>query len=93
MANITFVLDRHGGADILKNNQKLIDIENQTMSSVLSNIEAQFFQQFGVEGKFEKKQTTGDRTQVIIRAANQRTGAILKANPRWLAQFIDNINI
>lgn len=93
MSNVDFILDRSGGADILKNNASLIQLESSTMADVRSNVEAQFFQAFGVEGSFNLKHVTNDRSHVIIEAADKQTAGILKANQGWLATFINNITI
>lgn len=93
MASVTFVLDQSGGAEILRNNKKLQSLQVSAMRGVLADIEAQFFQTFGVEGSFEIVEFTTDRMNAKIQAADKKTGAILKANPRWLDTFINNITI
>lgn len=93
MANIDFILDRSGGADVLKNNRELIQLENSAMQSVISNVEAQFLQTFGVQGSFTIKQITNDRTHVILEANDKQTAGILRANQGWLSHFLNNITI
>ena len=93
MADITFKLDQSGGAEILQRNYELQKLEQRAFDSVISDIEAQFFQTFGVEGKFVQEAFTTNRYNIKISAADKRTGAILKANPGWLGKFTTNINI
>lgn len=93
MNTVKFILNIAGGADILKNNTALQSMEDAALNSVLGDIEAQFFQTFGVEGKFQVADFTTDRSSAKIQAADARTGAVLKANPRWLDQFTDNMKI
>lgn len=93
MSDVTFKLNQSGGAEILRRNEKIQQLERTAFSGVLTNIEAQFFQTFGVEGKFEIVEFETDRHNIKIQAADKPTGAILKANPGWLATFIPNIQI
>ena len=92
-SNIVFKLDHAGGAEILKDNNSLQLMMKTTMNEVLVNIEAQFFQTFGTEGRFELVEYTTDRSSVKIRASDARTAAILKTAPKWLDTFINNITI
>lgn len=92
--DVRFILN-HGAAGraLLRGNAKMINAQMGAMSGLLGTIRAQFFQQFGFEGKFEMEPFTTDRSTVKIHAADARTTKTLKANPRWLAQFIDNISV
>lgn len=93
MAQVDFILDRVGGADILRNNPELIAMEHNAIDGLQGIIAAQFFLQFGVEGEFDLIQNTTDRTRVIIRAASKQTTAILKNNPGWLGQFVNSMKL
>lgn len=93
MAKVDFKLDQTGGAIILQRNAKIRSMENQAMMSVLSAAKAQFFIDFKKEGEFEFATYTSDRYTAKVRAANKETQAILKRNPRWMMQFMDNIQI
>lgn len=92
-SDIEFTLDRSGGADILKNNNVLQEMQKSAMQEVLTNIEAQFFQTFGVQGTFKLTEFTTDRSSVKIGAADSKTAAVLKRSPGWLNTFINNITI
>ena len=92
MKDVTFRIDyQAAGRTILRGNAKMISLQNSTMGPVLATIRAQFFQQFGFEGKFDMQMFTTDRSTVKIFANDARTAKTLKANPKWMAQFIDNI--
>lgn len=93
MSDVKFTINIAGGADILKNNQALQSLQSEAMERILGVIEAQFFQTFGADGHFQIVDFTTDRSSVKIQAADAGTGAILKANPRWLDQFIDNMKL
>jgi hypothetical protein len=92
-SNISFTLDRSGGAEILRNNTALQSMQKTAMDAVLINVTAQFFQTFGAEGRFEIVEFTTDRSSIKINAANAQTAAILKSAPKWLDTFINNITI
>lgn len=93
MANVKFELDRQGGAEILKNNRTLIGMQDTAMNQVLSIVQANFFQTFGVEGEFEIRHTLGDRRGVAIIPSSKRTRAILNSHPGWLSTYMNNIRI
>ncbi len=89
-----FTLDRAGVRKaILVNNGQLQSLERSVAELILSEAAAQFFQTFGIEGKFELTGFTTDRSTYKISAADAATGAILKANPKWLDQFTDSVKI
>lgn len=77
--------------EIMKGNE-ISKMEQEIMTQKLSQVQAEFLQQFGFEGKFELKAVTTNsrRSRVTYRivAANARTGAALKRQPGWLGQFI-----
>lgn len=93
MSSVKFQLDYSGGMDLLTNNPKLKNIQYSLMESILPAIEAQFFQEFGVEGKFEISDFVTDRYGVKIYAANKLTSTVLAKNPKWLNQFITNLSV
>jgi len=93
MKSVVFKLNVAGGADILRNNPNIRQIEEEVFTAALSDISAKFFQTFGVEGSFELVEFTTDRTSSKIRASDARTATILRANPKWLDQFIVNMKI
>lgn len=86
---IKFWLDRPGaGEEILKGNSKVKKLEQKVMEDALSEIQAEFLTEFGFEGRFELQfKPTSLRSAYRIRAADKRTGAILKAHPLWLDKF------
>lgn len=93
MKKVRTWLNDKGVQDILVHNNKLEAMEQEIMTRRLSEIQASFFQQFGVEGSFELKavQTrpsqSGNRIAFRIVASNAQTQAILRQNPGWLGQF------
>lgn len=90
---IDFKLDRSGVSSLLKENNQLETLQQSALEGLLPIIEASFFQTFGLKGKFEIVSFTTDRSSVKISAADKQTNAVLKASPKWLDQFIDNIII
>ena len=80
-----------GVRDIMKGS-KIADIEQQIMMEKLGRIQAEFFQTFGSEGKFEIKRVDTNsrrsRTSFRIVAADSSTAAILKKHSGWLAKFL-----
>lgn len=92
-SNIEFILDQSGGSKILKGNSALQTMQLSAMEGILANIQAQFFQTFGVEGTFKIVEFTTDRSNVKIQAADAQTSAVLKRSPKWLNTFINNITI
>lgn len=91
---VKFKIDRAATqSELLMNNQLLRNLMKEQITQVLSVAEAEFFQKFSVQGKFEIIEITTDRRSARLRATNKQTSAILKNNPGWLAQFIDNIQL
>ena len=88
--DIKFWLDRPGvGEVILRNNEKLKSLEAQYAESILANVRASFLQTFGFSGTFEIQYSpTRFRSTYRIRAADAKTGAVLKKKPGWLRQFV-----
>ena len=93
MNNIIFKLNRAGGADILRNNPTLASLQTSAMQQVLADVQAQFFQTFGVEGHFELRQTLGDRRGVTLVPTSKQTRAVLNTHPGWLSTYMNNIKI
>lgn len=95
MAKVRIWYDKKNiGNDILKGNQKLKDMERNAIQHALNNVEAQFMQQFGFQGKFEVKyDPTKYRSRFRLIAADARTTAVLKKNPGWLKQFANNMKL
>lgn len=91
--SIEFVLNQSGGAEILRNNAALQTMQKTAADDVLSNVQAQFFQTFGVEGVFRIVEFTTDRSSIKVQAADAKTSAILRTSPKWLSTFINNITI
>lgn len=77
--------------DILKG-QPIANMEQQIMMQKLSQVQAEFLQHFGFEGKFELRRTNTNsrrsRTTFRIVASNARTSAALKREPGWLGKFL-----
>ena len=82
---------REIGRDILMDNTKLQTLEQHAIQNALNQAEAQFMSQFGFPGKFEIKAFKTNRYNFKLVAADSRTGAVLKKNPGWLAQFVNNM--
>ena len=80
-----------GLREIMKG-EKIEKMEEQIMAQKLSQIEAEFLQHFGFEGKFELKAVTTNsrRSRVTFRvaSASSRTTAALKREPGWLGKFL-----
>lgn len=90
---IGFLADLKGGQKILKDNAQIKNIEEDKIKSLHSRIQAQFLQEFGFEGDFNVQSFYTDRINFKISAGDQKTGATLKRNPKWLAKFIDELHI
>lgn len=77
--------------DIMKG-KPISDIEQDIMMSRLNQVQAEFLQKFGFEGKFELRkvdtQSKRSRTTFRIVSADARTTAALKREPGWLAKFL-----
>lgn len=94
MSNTRFTLNtKQAGDQLLRNNSRMQTIQDGAMNVVLGAVQAQFFQDFGVEGSFQVIGFTTDRSSVKIQAADKRTGGLLKTMPGWLDQFTNNIVI
>lgn len=93
MSDVQFRLARSGGREILTENNTLKNVAWEAIKTQLPVIEAQFFQQFGFEGRFVVSDFITDRYSAKIAAADVRTAAILKKNPKWLDQFTQNIKL
>lgn len=92
--SVKFQIDRTAARlDVLVGSQKLQNVTYSAMEALLPTIEAQFFQQFGVEGSFVVDEFATDRYTVAIKANSAQAAAVLKQHPGWLAQFTDNIQI
>lgn len=67
-------------------------IEQDIMMGRLNQIQAEFLQRFGFEGKFELKKvdTNSKRSRTTFRIVpmDARTTAALKREPGWLAKFL-----
>ena len=88
MDKTKFYLDIAGTKQVVLNGKGIEKLEREYMEKRLSEIEAAFMQHFGFSGKFEL-QFTPTRLRAVwrIRATDPRTGAALKREPGWLAQF------
>ena len=80
-----------GIREIMKG-QGISQIEQQIMTRKLSQIKADFLQQFGFEGQFDIKAVTTNsrRSRITYRIvpANARTTAALKRQPGWIAKYL-----
>lgn len=80
-----------GLREIMKGHE-ISQLEQQMMAQKLSQIKAEFLQQFGFEGQFELKAVTTNsrRSRITYRivSANARTTAALKRQPGWLGKFV-----
>ena len=75
-------------------------MEQNMMMQKKNEIEAAFFQKFGVQGKFEIRvvrsqnktwnggQRYAGRVIYRVHSADKKTGAILKAHPNFMKQFL-----
>ena len=94
MSNVDFILDKSGGADILRNNPGIAQIQMQNMNRILDTVRAQFIVEFGFEGNFElMTEPTAFRQRVMVKAADKRTAGALKTKPGWLGSFVKNLSI
>lgn len=88
---VSIYYNEQGFRDIMKG-EAISDIEQDIMMSRLNQIQAEFLQRFGFEGKFELKrvdtQSKRSRTTFRIVSADARTTAALKREPGWLAKFL-----
>ena len=71
---------------------EISQLEQQIMTQKLSQVKAEFLQQFGFEGQFELKAVTTNsrRSRISYRivSASARTTAALKRQPGWLKKFV-----
>ena len=94
MSNVDFILDKSGGADILRNNPGIAQIQMQNMNRILDTVRAQFVVEFGFEGNFDlMTEPTAFRQRVMIKAADKRTAGVLNTKPGWLGSFVKNLSI
>lgn len=88
---VSIYYNEQGFRDIMKG-KPISDIEQDIMMSRLNQVQAEFLQRFGFEGKFELKrvdtQSKRSRTTFRIVSADARTTAALKREPGWLAKFL-----
>ncbi len=89
-SKIKFWREHNAVKDLLGNNSKLRDLEDDTILKVYNQVQAQFLVDFGVEGRFKIVEftTTQGRRAFKISADDARTTAILKHREGWLAQFV-----
>lgn len=91
---VEFYRDDEAIAHILKNNKALISMQSDIAYRIKSTVEAQFFQQFGVQGRFIVKiEDLTARKRVAIIGEDKNTKNILYKNPGWLDTFIDGLVI
>ena len=92
---VKFWLDRAGAGEvILRHNPKVKNLEQEVMEQALSLVKAEFLAQFGFSGEFEiQYRPTPYRMAFRLRAADARTGAILKRHPGWLAKFSEEARL
>lgn len=88
---VSIYYNEQGFRDIMKG-KPISDIEQDIMMSRLNQVQAEFLQRFGFEGKFELRkvdtQSKRSRTTFRIVSADARTTAALKREPGWLAKFL-----
>ena len=91
MGKIGIYYNEQGLRDIMKGNA-ISTIEQDIMMRKLNQIQAEFLQRFGFEGKFEVKRVDTNskrsRTTYRIVTSDSRTTAVLKKKPGWLAKFV-----
>lgn len=91
MGKIGIYYNEQGLRDIMKGNA-ISTIEQDIMMRKLNQIQAEFLQRFGFEGKFEVKRVDTNskrsRTTYRIVTSDSRTTAVLKKEPGWLAKFV-----
>lgn len=91
MARKTSIFYNEQGLRAIMKGQPIANLEQQYIMEMLGRVQADFFQTFGFEGKFEvrKVDTNSRRSRTTFRivAADKRTAYILKSNPGWLAKF------
>ena len=93
MADWKFKLNYPGGGEILKTYPKLKAVQEEIAQKQLAQAKAQFVSDFGTEGNFEIKFVQGNqRMSYRVVAADAKTGAILKANPKWLDKVTRGIS-
>lgn len=83
--------DESGIRQIMKG-QPIANLEQDIMMQKLNQIQAEFLQSFGTEGKFEIKRVDTNsrrsRTTFRIVAADAKTTTLLRKQPGWLARFL-----
>lgn len=92
MAHKVGIYYNEPGIRTIMKGPEISQLEQQIMTQKLSQIKAEFLQQFGFEGQFELKAVTTNsrRSRIAYRvvAANARTMAALKRQPGWLGKFM-----
>ena len=92
-SNVQFLLNVKGGEEILRRNQKLQTLEQDTIEKIRNQAEASFMQTFGFAGKFDISFFMTDRISFQIHGSDKETKAILAKNPKWLDQFTKSVAI
>lgn len=91
MGKIGIYYNEQGFRDIMKGNA-ISTLEQDIMMQKLNQIQAEFLQRFGFEGKFEVKKVDTNskrsRTSFRIVASDAKTATALKREPGWLAKFL-----
>lgn len=99
MSNVKFYLEQQGVQQVIYNNTQLEKLEQRVMENAKSQAEAAFLRDFGTAGHFEIKfirvkvggkgaaYVNGTRPVYRLVPADAGTAALLKKQPRWLAQF------
>ena len=91
MGKIGIYYNEQGFRDIMKGNA-ISTLEQDIMMQKLNQIQAEFLQRFGFEGKFEVKKVDTNskrsRTSFRIVASDAKTTTALKREPGWLAKFL-----
>ena len=81
-----------GGIRQIMKGQPIANLEQDIMMQKLNQIQAEFLQSFGTEGKFEIKRVDTNsrrsRTTFRIVAADAKTTTLLRKQPGWLARFL-----
>lgn len=94
MADWKFKLNRVGGSEILKTYPDLKAMQEEVAQKQLAQARAQFVSDFGMEGNFKIEFVqNGIRMVYRVAAADAKTGAILKANPKWLDKVTRGISL
>ena len=91
MSKVGIYYNEQGLRSIMKGNG-ISSLEQQLMLQKLSQVQAEFLQHFGFNGRFEIKRVDTNsrrsRTTFRIVASDSRTTAALKREPGWLGKFV-----